>query len=756
MEVKKQTCQQIINGIKNEKLKESVLAYKENLKSLLMSAAKGISDKDIPLQSAGGHGHTVSFHCKMSDEEMLKRSIFENHDVSSFYSKSGMRSVIGNGLIKNLNKLAVWKYKAEISWDSMSDEKKNQYKNFNHFKNTMKQQMQAYNKLVIQAKDTSFSFSAGHGFNKKMEEIVTSDAVMVLKRDDTEQQHGYGFYVDTAYPNLDSETAHKSGVYYEPSEIIHHEDKSIWQFNGYENGFSDKQIASVYLATKGINEDLIKSGIISSSSSVDNISVMRKSLNSSEKKKELIAYNIYMKDASRIEARYFGSDEKNKDRLVLTLKQKYGQNIPVNMNDKSFRSAYPDAVKVLKKIDSCIEKQLLADKSERVSEKSKSGLYAPAMKHYGGGALDEAALARENTRICGNKQISTFDVGEDYRLMKKILCNPGMESAVSAVSVSYENPSKQFLYIKMNKELGLSLEGIMNMAGYRESQRGNADKSLFRTQMAGKEKTALFEISQSSEKKVEDILHDIQKGIETYTKIAPSMDLVGENKYVKIHTSQCGDKYWHGFYSQSEGKEVPALISVESSGSKYHVVRLETNENYEFTVSAQKLMESFHDTFYGQKKEDELISENVISRHCCDSPILHGRGEAVNYSMALNNYVCSVFEQVQGVNLREKTEDVMDKASHIKAVELMKDEGIGIDSTDLIQQCGIPELFHDGVIAAAEQWVFDNSVDYFDKEEILLKIMDVFESVSDYELLQDEDIGRNEFSENIQWDEIGK
>lgn len=64
MEVKKQTCQQIINGIKNEKLKESVLAYKENLKSLLMSAAKGISDKDIPLQSAGDMGTLFLFIVK--------------------------------------------------------------------------------------------------------------------------------------------------------------------------------------------------------------------------------------------------------------------------------------------------------------------------------------------------------------------------------------------------------------------------------------------------------------------------------------------------------------------------------------------------------------------------------------------------------------------------------------------------------------------------------------------------------------------
>lgn len=589
---------------------------------------------------------------------------------------------------------------------------------------------------------------------KKLEEVVTSEAVIVLKRDNTEKQDGYGFYVDTAYPNLDSETAYKSGIYYEPSEIIHHENKSIWQFNEYEDGFSNKQIASVYLATKGINEDLIQSGIIGGGRFIENVSVMRKSSETSGEKKELVSYNIYMKDGTKIEARFFGDNGKEKDRFLLTLKQNHGRNTPVSMSDKSFRSAYPDAVKVLNRIDSCIKTQLLADKSEMTSEKSGNRLYASVMKHYSGGELNENALARENTRICGNKQISAFDVGEDYRMMKKVLCNPGMESAVSAACVSYENPSKQFLYIKTNKELGMNIEGIMNMSGYRESQRGNADKSLFRTQMIGKEKAALFEISSASEKRVGDILQDIQKGVEKYTQIVPSMDLIGENKYVKMHTSQCGDKYWHGFYSQKEGEEVPALVSVESSGNRYHVVCLETNENYKFPISAQKLMESFHENFYGQKHNEDSVSENVISRRCCDSPILHGRGEAVNYSMALNNYVCSVFEQVQGINLREKTEDVMDKESHEKAVELMKDEGIGIDSTDLMQQCGIPEVFHDGVIAAAEQWVLDNSVDYFDKDEILLKIMDVFEPIFDYELLQDGE--QSEFSKDIQWDEIGK
>lgn len=127
-------------------------------------------------------GHAKELHYGQTDKSIAERVINEGKaNISSFYEESDMDKYVMKTMSAFKDKISEW----------MADEKMT-------------------DDLVLRFTNAS-DIPIGFGFNSDLEEIVTKDVKVVLSKFDEGQKSDFGFFVKTAYADIESKDALKNG-----------------------------------------------------------------------------------------------------------------------------------------------------------------------------------------------------------------------------------------------------------------------------------------------------------------------------------------------------------------------------------------------------------------------------------------------------------------------------------------------------------------------------------------------------------------
>ena len=168
-------------------------------------------DADYKTALAIGYGHTERLHFLLSDYELIERKLEDGlSSVSSFESEEVMEDVLRDISYAKAGKIANW-----ITTDRSA------------FSNA-----QAYRTLVIQ-ETIDDEYIVGRGFKDDLKEYVTPTTTLVLERDSTA---AYGFYLKTAYANIEDDHAQATGHVHTKKELIEMnilDHKSLYQKSAF-------------------------------------------------------------------------------------------------------------------------------------------------------------------------------------------------------------------------------------------------------------------------------------------------------------------------------------------------------------------------------------------------------------------------------------------------------------------------------------------------------------------------------------------
>ena len=144
-------------------------------------------------------GHSQELHENITNEDLIKRIITEEKlNISSFWDNESLKDGVSNVIAYRSQAITKWLFKERYEFDNPKD----------------------YQKLCISA-DIGGD-SVGHGFNNSdgvVKEKETSAVTVVLQRD-MDGESPFGFYIKTAYADIQHENAILTGLQYTKEDII--------------------------------------------------------------------------------------------------------------------------------------------------------------------------------------------------------------------------------------------------------------------------------------------------------------------------------------------------------------------------------------------------------------------------------------------------------------------------------------------------------------------------------------------------------
>lgn len=144
-------------------------------------------------------GHSQELHENITNEDLIKRIITEEKEnISSFWDNESLKDGVSNVIAYRSQAITKWLFKERYEFDNPKD----------------------YQKLCISA-DIGGD-SVGHGFNNSdgvVKEKETSAVTVVLQRD-MDGESPFGFYIKTAYADIQHENAILTGLQYTKEDII--------------------------------------------------------------------------------------------------------------------------------------------------------------------------------------------------------------------------------------------------------------------------------------------------------------------------------------------------------------------------------------------------------------------------------------------------------------------------------------------------------------------------------------------------------
>lgn len=144
-------------------------------------------------------GHSQELHENITNEDLIRRIITEEKEnISSFWDNESLKDGISNVVAYRAQAITKWLFKERYEFDNPKD----------------------YQKLCISA-DIGGD-SVGHGFsnnNGVVKEKETSAVTVVLQRD-MDGESPFGFYIKTAYADIQHENAIFTGLQYTKEDII--------------------------------------------------------------------------------------------------------------------------------------------------------------------------------------------------------------------------------------------------------------------------------------------------------------------------------------------------------------------------------------------------------------------------------------------------------------------------------------------------------------------------------------------------------
>lgn len=156
--------------------------------------------EDYAFLTQDKNGHAKEFHCNKSDMDLLLRSIKENKDeISAFVSEEDMINGIQDVLDRRISDVYDWLQSSKRDFKNQKDYK---FLKLN---------------LNLGGKDP-----IGYGFkvtDSKYDKYSTTGINVILLRDE-ENYSPYGFFVETAYPDLT--IGHKTNELYTGRWLVEH------------------------------------------------------------------------------------------------------------------------------------------------------------------------------------------------------------------------------------------------------------------------------------------------------------------------------------------------------------------------------------------------------------------------------------------------------------------------------------------------------------------------------------------------------
>lgn len=144
-------------------------------------------------------GHSQELYENITNEDLIKRIITEEKEnISSFWDNESLKDGVSNVIAYRSQAITKWLFKERYEFDNPKD----------------------YQKLCISA-DIGGD-SVGHGFNNSegvIKEKETSAVTVVLQRD-MDGESPFGFYIKTAYADIQHENAILTGLQYTKEDII--------------------------------------------------------------------------------------------------------------------------------------------------------------------------------------------------------------------------------------------------------------------------------------------------------------------------------------------------------------------------------------------------------------------------------------------------------------------------------------------------------------------------------------------------------
>lgn len=144
-------------------------------------------------------GHSQELHENITNEDLIRRiTTEEKENISSFWDNESLKDGISNVVAYRAQAITKWLFKERYEFDNPKD----------------------YQKLCISA-DIGGD-SVGHGFsnnNGVVKEKETSAVTVVLQRD-MDGESPFGFYIKTAYADIQHENAIFTGLQYTKEDII--------------------------------------------------------------------------------------------------------------------------------------------------------------------------------------------------------------------------------------------------------------------------------------------------------------------------------------------------------------------------------------------------------------------------------------------------------------------------------------------------------------------------------------------------------
>lgn len=150
----------------------------------------------LGMEAEGAHTHTI--HCpeNISEKEMIGRIVEKNRSYGIFESREDADDLIKNLITIKAPEIADWLYTKRRDYSDRQD---------------------------FQRKCITMDMGevVGHGFTRDFKEMQTPVITVVLQRNRDEKKSArYGFYLVTAYPDLNSEKAIPTGREYTRQEIV--------------------------------------------------------------------------------------------------------------------------------------------------------------------------------------------------------------------------------------------------------------------------------------------------------------------------------------------------------------------------------------------------------------------------------------------------------------------------------------------------------------------------------------------------------
>lgn len=144
-------------------------------------------------------GHSQELHENIANEELIKRIITEEKEnISSFWDDESLKDGVSNVVAYRSHAITKWLFKERYEFKNPKD----------------------YQRLCISADIGGDSI--GHGFsnnNGVVKEKETSAVTVVLQRD-MDGESPFGFYIKTAYADIQHENAIFTGLQYTKEDII--------------------------------------------------------------------------------------------------------------------------------------------------------------------------------------------------------------------------------------------------------------------------------------------------------------------------------------------------------------------------------------------------------------------------------------------------------------------------------------------------------------------------------------------------------